>query len=104
MGKILTESIKQDEIEKLAKLANINLTQNEQYIYSKELSKIINYNVDHLNRFNTNKIKPTAHTSGIETVLRTDTTEPGLSNEEAVKNSKTAYKGFFKSRHVFSNK
>ena len=104
MGKILTESIKQDEIEKLANLANINITQDEQYIYAKDLNKIINYNVDHLNKFNTNKIKPTAHTSGIENVLRTDTTEPGLSNDEAVKNSKTAYKGFFKSRHVFSNK
>jgi len=95
-----TEISKKD-IEHVAKLANISITQKEHEKYSKELSEVINYNMSHLEKINTKNVKPTAHATGETSITRRDETEPGLSQEDALKNAPNTHNKFFKVDHIF---
>ena len=95
-----TEISKKD-IEHVAKLANISITQKEHEKYSKELSEVINYNMSHLEKINTKNVKPTAHTTGETSITRGDETEPGLSQEDALKNAPNTHNKLFKVDHIF---
>ena len=90
-----TEISKKD-IEHVAKLANISITQTEHEKYSKELSGVINYNMGHLEKIDTRKVKPTAHATGETSITRADETGPGLSLEGALKNAPNNYNNLFK--------
>lgn len=93
-----------DEVKHVLKLSNISITQNEQNKYSKDLSEVINYNMEHLESVNTKKIEATGHAAGEKSVTRNDETEPGLSFEKALKNSKGTHNNFFIVRHVFGER
>lgn len=93
--------ISKDEIIHVAKLANIVITQKEQEIYSKDLSEVINYNINWLGRVNTSKIEPTAHAIGEKSVMRADSTTSGLNDIDALKNAPDKYSNFFKAKHIF---
>ena len=95
-----TEISKKD-IEHVAKLANISITQKEHEKYSKELSEVINYNMSHLEKINTSNVQPTAHATGETSVTRRDETEPGLSQEDALKNASNTHNKLFKVDHIF---
>ena len=101
--KQIKKLISKDEIRSVAKLANINITQNEQLKYSKELSTIINYNMKHLNSINTDEIEATGHATGEKSVTRNDETEPGLSADAALKNAPKNHNNLFKVKHVFGD-
>ena len=93
--------ISNKEIEHVAKLANISITQKEHEKYSKELSEVINYNMSHLEKINTKNVKPTAHATGETSITRRAETEPGLSQEDALKNAPNTHNKFFKVDHIF---
>ena len=93
--------ISKKDIEHVAKLANISITQKEHEKYSKELSEVINYNMSHLEKINTKNVKPTAHATGETSITRADETEPGLSQEEALMNAPNTHNKFFKVDHIF---
>lgn len=92
-----------EEIEKIIKLSNIDVTQIEQDNYSKDLSEVIDYSIKHLEKLNTVNVLPTAHATGEKSITRTDSTEPGLSEEESVKNTRNRHINFFKVKHVFGD-
>ena len=73
--------ITKEEIEKVIKLSNIDVTQIEQDKYSNDLSEVIDYSVNHLEKLNTENVLPTAHATGEKSITRTDSTEPGLSEK-----------------------
>ena len=89
------------EVEHVTELANISITQKEHEKYSKELSEVINYNMSHLEKINTKNVKPTAHATGETSITRRDETEPGLSQEDALKNAPNTHNKFFKVDHIF---
>ena len=97
-GKI---SISKEDIRYVAKLANIETTQKEQEMYSKDLSEVINYNINWLSKVNTSKIEPTAHAVGEKSVTRNDYTTPGLTDIDALKNAPAKYNNFFKAKKIF---
>lgn len=71
--------INKQEVQRVAKLARLNMSPKEEDKFTKELSLILNY-VEKLKEVNINKIKPTSHPFEIENVKRRDV--PQKSEEE----------------------
>jgi len=55
----------------IAKLARLGLTNKEKTKFKKELSAILEF-VEKLNQLNTEKVEPTAHVTGLKNVVRED--------------------------------
>lgn len=70
------------DVEHLAHLAKLNLTQREIRILLPQLSKIVDY-VSELNNIDTSGIEPTSQTTGLENIFRADEvkTEQALTHE-----------------------
>ena len=64
-------NISKDQIEHIAKLARIELTEQEKEKFFKELSSILDY-VAQLNKVDTSKIKEISQVAGLESVVRED--------------------------------
>lgn len=90
------------QVQKVAKLANLTLTPDEEEKYAEQLSKILDY-IDELNSVNTEGIQPTFNVISRDNVFRSDTAEPGLTQEEALLNAPVKKDGFFVSKGVFKN-
>lgn len=59
------------DIEKIANLARLTLSQNEIQKLTKDLSEILNY-IETLNELDLDDIKPTAHAVKVDNVFRKD--------------------------------
>jgi aspartyl-tRNA(Asn)/glutamyl-tRNA(Gln) amidotransferase subunit C len=88
------------EIEYVSSLANLPLTRKEQEEFGQQLSEVIDYNVDLLRRSEVKGLEPTAHIGGIADVLEEDQPEPGLTNDEALRNAKSTHNGFFRVKAI----
>jgi aspartyl-tRNA(Asn)/glutamyl-tRNA(Gln) amidotransferase subunit C len=96
----MKEKITDAEVEYVAKLANLPLTDKEKEKLAKELSEVIGFNINLLKEVNTDRVEPTAHVGGISSKLRKDEPEPGLPLEEVLQNSKETHNGLFKVKAV----
>lgn len=90
-----------EQVEHVAKLANLPLTEEEIEKYSKQLSAILNY-VESLNKVDTNNIDPTFNTTGLENVMSEDKVSNSLTQEESLSNASKKDKGFFATKGVFN--
>ena len=89
------------DVKKVAKLANLPLTPQEEEKYSEQLSKILDY-IDQLNKVDTENVEPTYNVSGLSNVMRPD--EVGdctISQDEALQNASKKKDGFFVTKGVF---
>lgn len=93
-------NLSREEVLHIAKLANLSLTDKEVEIFSRQLSETLDY-IERLKDLNTDKVSPTFQTTGLKNVTREDKIKPSLSQEEALKNAKSTYKGFFKIKAIF---
>ncbi len=66
-----------DQVKKVAKLANLPLTIQEEELYAEQLSKILDY-IDQLNQVDVQGIEPTYNVTGLSNVMRKDETEKSL--------------------------
>ena len=82
------------DINHVAKLANLSLSPAEKQIFAKQLSDILAY-VNKLNELNTQNVEPIGQITGLENITREDKATPSQTQEEALKNAKRTYKGFF---------
>lgn len=87
----------------VAKLANLTLTPAEVKKFEKQLQNVLDY-IDKLNEVNTENVKETSQTTGLENVLREDKPElnSSLSQDEALSGSKSIKNGLFKAKGIFS--
>ncbi len=83
----------------VAKLANLPLTDKEKKKFEKQLSETLDY-VKQLESLDTSDVEPTSQVTGLENVTREDETIPSLSQEEALKNTKSNHNGFFKVKAI----
>lgn len=74
------------DIDYTAKLARINLTEEEKAKFSKQLDSIIGY-VDKLDELDTSGVEPTAHPHPVENVWQEDVVTSSLPVEEALRNA-----------------
>jgi aspartyl-tRNA(Asn)/glutamyl-tRNA(Gln) amidotransferase subunit C len=87
-------SITQKEVEHVAHLAKLELTEAEKSRFAEQLSHILTY-VDQLQEVSTEGVTPTASGTHDGTVLREDIPQQGLSLEHAVANAPESSGGFF---------
>ncbi len=84
--------ISKEEVEKVAVLARLALTEGETETFSSEMSSILDY-FDKLKEVDTEKVEPTSHASAGRNVMRHDEVRPSLSKEECLMNAPDADKG-----------
>lgn len=89
-----------DQVKKVAKLANLPITEEETDKYSEQLSKILAY-IEQLNQAQTAGVEPTFNVTGLSNVLGEDEEKPSLSQEESLQNSPNKKNGFFVTKGVF---
>jgi len=87
------------DIDHVAKLANLPLTEKEKNKFAKQLSETLDY-INKLNEINTVNINPTSQVTDLNNITREDKAAPSLSQEEVLKNSKSVHNGFFKVKAI----
>lgn len=82
------------EVEHIALLSRLELSDAERERAANELSQIIGY-FESLSELDTENIEPTMHALPVENVLRADEIQPGLSREAALQNAPESADGMF---------
>ena len=71
------------DIEKVAKLARLELSEEEKNTFGNQLEQILTY-MEQLNRIDTTGVEPTSHAIPIQNAFREDETRPSFSREEVL--------------------
>jgi len=83
------------EIEYIALLARLRLTEQEKELFSKQLGSIINY-IDKLNQLDTSDVEPTSHVLPMKNIFREDEQGLSLNRESILENAPSRKGGFYK--------
>ena len=83
-----------EEVEKVAKLARLEITETEKEAFSGQLSSILTY-MEQLKGLNTEGIKPTATVLEQTNVFREDEVRPSLPADKALANAPGQTDGLF---------
>ena len=75
-------SFSRDEVERIARLARLALTDDEKDLFARQLGDILAY-AEQIGAVDTAHVPPTTYVSGAAT-LREDRTQPSLSREEVL--------------------
>lgn len=87
--------ITRDEVEHVAKLARLAITETEKEMYSQQLSNILTY-IEKLKELDTSKVEPTSHVLPMKNIFREDEIRPSLPREEILKNAPDCTEEFFR--------
>ncbi|GJM41961.1 MAG: aspartyl/glutamyl-tRNA(Asn/Gln) amidotransferase subunit C [Ardenticatenaceae bacterium] len=74
------------DVEKIANLARLELTEAEKIQYQEQLSAILDY-AERLNELDLTDIPPTSHAIAQQNVMRPDVAEPSLPMEDLLHNA-----------------
>jgi aspartyl-tRNA(Asn)/glutamyl-tRNA(Gln) amidotransferase subunit C len=89
-----------DEVEHIAELARLELSDSEKQRYAEQLSDILDY-FRHLEELDTDQISPTASVLDMNLRLREDAPLPGLPSKDVLRNSADTQDEQFKVPPVF---
>ena len=87
-------TISKQDVEHVAKLARLEITETEKDAFSQQLSSILTY-VEKLKTLNTKGVEPTATILEQVNVFREDKARPSLPLEKALANAPEQSGGFF---------
>jgi len=87
--------ISKQEVEHVAKLARLELSDDEQEKLTDQLSNILTY-VEKLKELDTTGVEPTSHVLDINNVMREDRGAPSLSRERALANAPEQAAGHYR--------
>ncbi len=87
-------SIELETVRHIARLANLELSEDEVRVTARELSAILGY-IDKLNELDTARIEPTSHVTRMERAFREDRVLPSLEVERALANAPETEDGHF---------
>jgi len=93
-------AIKKEDVEHVAKLARIKISDEEKEKFTEDLGKILNY-VEELNAAPTEGVIPVAQISNLENIARDDTITESLPNEKVLENAPEKDGKFIKVKKVF---
>jgi aspartyl-tRNA(Asn)/glutamyl-tRNA(Gln) amidotransferase subunit C len=88
-------SLSKTEVEHVARLARLELTETEKEEFTGQLNGILHF-VEKLNQLNTAGVEPTAHAIPVSNVFRPDRMTPSLDPELALANAPDRLDNFFK--------
>jgi aspartyl-tRNA(Asn)/glutamyl-tRNA(Gln) amidotransferase subunit C len=78
--------LSKEEVEHVAKLARLAVSEEEKEAFSRQLSEILTY-VGKLNELDTSKVEPTSHVLDLSNVLRDDVVRKSLTPAEVLANA-----------------
>lgn len=87
--------ITKEQVEHVANLARLNLTDAEKDRLTNEMEEIIRF-ADKLNKLDTEGIEPTAHVIPIKNVYREDVVRPSYDRDKILANAPSSDEGCFK--------
>jgi len=93
-------ALTQTEVEHVARLARMQLSEEELALMRAQLSAILDY-MTMLQEVDVAEVPPTAHVTGLSSVLRPDEVQPSLTNEEVLANAPDSAQGMFRVKAVF---
>ncbi|MBI5747468.1 MAG: Asp-tRNA(Asn)/Glu-tRNA(Gln) amidotransferase subunit GatC [Nitrospirae bacterium] len=88
-------AISKEEVERVAKLARLLVSEEEKDVLARQLSSILTY-VGKLNELNTEGVEPLSHVIDIKNVFREDRVRESLSQDLALSNAPEKRDGFFR--------
>ena len=83
------------DVEHVAKLARLELTEEEKAKFSKQLGDILKY-VEQMNKVDTTDVEPMSHAIPIVNVMREDKVVSEQTKEELMANTPSEEDGFFR--------
>ncbi len=90
------------DIDKIAKLANLPLTQDEEKLYQKQLEEILRY-VDQIEgKVTESDVEPIFNVSKSQVPLAEDKVSPSVPQTEALRNASNIKDGYIVTRGVFA--
>lgn len=87
--------ITKEQVEHVAKLARLSLTEEEKELYTKQLSSILDY-IDQLNQVKTEGVEPMTQPIPKVNVLREDVVKKQFERQDVLKNAPHEEYGFFR--------
>ena len=91
------------EVEQVAKLARLDLSEDEKAIFARQLSAILSY-MDQLKTLDTGGVEPTATVLPTDNVFRDDQVRPSLPQEAALTNAPDQADGFFRVPRILEDR
>src|SRR3989339_342066 len=91
----MDKKIDTTEVKKVAKLARLDLSEDEIVEFSQQLNAVIEY-VETMNQLDTEGVEPLAHCLPVHNVFREDEIKPSLGTDAVLKNAPQHDDGFFK--------
>lgn len=96
----MPKKITRETVKHVADLIKLAIPDKDLDLYSSNLNSAIEA-VDTLDEVDTDSVLETAQTIGTENILREDEPYKGLTQEEALLNTKSSYNGYFQINKVF---
>jgi aspartyl-tRNA(Asn)/glutamyl-tRNA(Gln) amidotransferase subunit C len=87
--------LSRDQVLHVARLARLELTEEEVERFSLELSKVLDY-VETISELDLTEIEPTSHVVAVENALRADSARPSLPRDAALGSAPDAALGGFR--------
>ena len=91
--------ISEKDVEKVAKLARLEITQDEKKKYTQQLGSILEF-VEKLNEVDTDGVEPTAQVTGLSNVYREDAVSRPENRDKLLSNAPQTENGYIKVKAV----
>ena len=91
--------LSREEVEHIAELAKVGLTDEEKTLFQEQLSAILEY-AEMLQEIDTTTIPPTATVLPLRNVMRTDEARPSLPREDVLANAPQSEGGCFRVKAI----
>jgi len=88
-------SLSEKDVQYVAKLARLQVTDEEVGRYTQQLANILEY-VEQLSKLDTANVEPLTHPLDVKNVFRPDEIRPSLTQAEALSNAPEPQSGHFK--------
>jgi len=87
-------ALPEKEVEKIASLAKLHVTPEEKKIFSRQLSRVIDY-FSRLSTLKLEGVKPLSHVADLRNVMRDDWPRGCLHTSEVLRNAPEVYRNMF---------
>ncbi len=95
-------TLSQKDVERIAALARLELTQAEKALYQEQLSAVLAY-AERLNELDIRDVPPTASAVPLTNVLRADEIQPSMALDDTLFNAPDAHLDQFRIQAVFDD-
>lgn len=89
-----------EEVRHVARLARLQLSEDELATLQTDLSNILDY-IEILNEVDVSQVAPTAQVTDLMNVMREDATRPSLPRDDALANAPDQRDGMFRVKAIF---